>query len=208
MTDDRQTQERILEAARLVFARSGTSGARTQEIADEAGVNKALIHYYFRTKDALAEAVFTRELATLVQPVVRTLASATPLDEKVRTVVGLYLDKLTAFPQLPGYVMAEMHFHPERLDDLFAAVIGSRPETATGPVFGTLQAQIAEATAAGTMRAISPHQFVVNLISLCVFPFAARPLLTRVVGGNQDFDALIAERRDTLADFILMGLRP
>jgi len=205
--DDGATRERILDAARQVLADRGTAGARTQEIADTAGVNKALIHYYFRTKEALAEAVFQRELAALLQPVLRTLGSPLPLEEKVRTVVGLYLDKLSAFPQLPGYVLAEIHFHPERLDDFFAAAVGSLPEVAMAPVFEALRRQIDQASASGEIRPISPPQFMVNLISLCVFPFAARPLLTRVTGGETGFDALISERRDTLADFFLMGLR-
>ncbi|HEY9013546.1 MAG TPA: TetR/AcrR family transcriptional regulator, partial [Gemmatimonadales bacterium] len=63
--DDRETRERILDAAHAVFLRKGTAGSRTQEIADDAGVNKALVHYYFGTKAALADAVFERELATL-----------------------------------------------------------------------------------------------------------------------------------------------
>lgn len=208
MTDDGATRERILDAARQVFSNRGTAGARTQEIADAAGVNKALIHYYFRTKDTLAQAVFQRELAALLQPVLKTLGSQLPLQDKVHTVIGLYLDKLSAFPQLPGYVLAETHFHPERLDEFFAAAVGSSPEAATAPVLQNLGRQIDQATAAGTMRSISPHQFMANLISLCVFPFAARPLLTRVTGGEKEFDAFLSERRTTLADFFLGGLRP
>lgn len=202
------TRERILDAAKAAFHERGTSGARMQEIADAAGINKALIHYYFKNKDTLAAAVFQRELRTLVQPVLHTLASDLPLDEKVRTVIGMYLDRLPALPQMPGYILAEMHFHPERLSELMASIAGSDPQEMAGRVFARLGAQIDEAVGAGRMAPLSPHQFVVNLVALCVFPFAARPLLSFVVGGPDVFDTMIEERRESLTQFFLRGLRP
>jgi TetR/AcrR family transcriptional regulator len=208
MAVDLDSRERILDAARDAFLDRGTSGARMQEIADAAGVNKALIHYYFQNKDTLARAVFQRELKSLVQPVMNTLASQRPLEDKVRTVVGLYTEKLSAFPQMPGYVLAEMHFHPERLEEFVTSLTDVAPDVMGRTVFDVLGHQIDEAVAEGRMRPLPPRQFMVNLISLCVFPFAARPLLTLVTGGEAEFDAFIAERRDSLADFFLQALRP
>src|SRR5579872_6639447 len=80
---DGQTETRILDAAHRVFVRSGTAGARTQEIAREAGVNSALLHYYFRTKERLAEAVFRRAASQLMPAVIRILASDLSLEDKV-----------------------------------------------------------------------------------------------------------------------------
>src|SRR5260370_9763850 len=84
---DRDTERRILDAAHAVFVRSGTAGARTQEIAREAGVNSALLHYYFRSKARLAEAVFSRAASQLFPAVLRILASDAELEEKVEQVV-------------------------------------------------------------------------------------------------------------------------
>src|SRR5215471_11055915 len=100
---DGDTETRILDAAHRVFVRSGTAGARTQEIAKEAGVNSALLHYYFRTKERLAEAVFRRAAGQLMPAVIRILASDIPLDEKVAHVVEVELRQLSATPYLPGY---------------------------------------------------------------------------------------------------------
>ena len=202
------TRERILDAAKAAFHERGTSGARMQEIADAAGINKALIHYYFQNKDPLAAAVFQRALRTLVQPVLHTLASDRPLDDKVRTVIGMYLDHLSDLPQMPGYILAEMHFHPERLSELMTSITGSDPQEMASRVFARLGAQIDEAVAAGEMAPLSPHQFMVNLVALCVFPFAARPLLSFVIGGSDVFDTMIDERRESLTQFFLRGLRP
>ena len=208
MKADPDTRERILDAAKTALLENGTSGARMQDIANEAGVNKALLHYYFRNKDNLAAAVFERELKGLMGPVLQAMASDLALEEKVRTAIGLYIERLSAFPQMPGYVLAEMHFHPERLEELFTSVAGMAPTAMADRVFGALGRQIDEAVAEGRIRPISPHQFMVNLVSLCVFPFAARPLLVLVTGGQDKFDAMIEERRESLAEFFLGGLRP
>jgi hypothetical protein len=130
------------------------------------------------------------------------------LEEKVRTAIDLYLARLSAFPLMPGYVLAEIHFHPDRLEALLASVADVAPREIGTKVFAVLGRQIDDAVAAGRMRPISPHQFLVNLVSLCVFPFAARPLLVLVTGGDEHFDAMIEERRETLADFFLGALRP
>lgn len=207
-TQDQDTRDRILDAAKRVFLRQGTAGARTQEIADEAGVNKALLHYYFGSKESLAEAVFRREAGRLLPPVIEVLASDAPLEEKVQTVVALYVERLTAAPQLPAYVLSEMHFHPERLRQFIGGVIGADPAAIAPRVFGALGRQIDAAVAAGRMRPVAPDQFMVNLLSLCIFPFAARPLLTMLLGGPEQFEAFIARRADGLPAFFLGALRP
>src|SRR5436190_20887284 len=90
--DTPNAEERILDAAHRVFLRRGSAGARTQEIADEAGVNKALLHYYFRTKERLAAAVFARAASKLLPPVITTLASNDDLEMKVQRVVAIEPD--------------------------------------------------------------------------------------------------------------------
>src|SRR3954471_24176897 len=101
---DGETEQRILDAARAVFIRRGTAGARMQEIAKEAGVNQALLHYYFRSKERLSAAVFQQFAAGLFPAVAQLLGSDVPLNEKVDRVVALYLDNLSANPFLPAYL--------------------------------------------------------------------------------------------------------
>src|SRR5581483_12265009 len=99
---DSDTERAILDAAHAVFVRRGTAGARTQEIAKEAGVNQALLHYYFRTKERLAEAVFTRAACELFPRVLGILASDASLEDKVARVVDVELTQLLQTPYLPG----------------------------------------------------------------------------------------------------------
>jgi len=208
-SDDQETETRILDAARTVFLRQGTAGARMAEIAEEAGVNQALLHYYFRNKAGLAKAVFQRAARQLFPPVLRALASEASLEDKVRTVVEIELDTLLETPLLPGYVLAELNHHPERVEQFVASMTGVSIETVGPRVFDRLGAQIGEAVAAGEMRAIPPEQFVINLLSLCIFPFAARPMLMAVTGMDDgDFRGMIERRKVELPDFFLRGLRP
>jgi len=93
---DRDTEQRILDAAHVVFLRRGSAGARTQEIAREAGVNSALLHYYFRTKDRLAEAVFQRAAMQLMPAVIRVLGSDAELEQKVEQVIDIELRRRSA----------------------------------------------------------------------------------------------------------------
>ncbi|MEO5568142.1 MAG: TetR family transcriptional regulator [Gemmatimonadaceae bacterium] len=202
-------EARILEAARSVFIRRGTAGARMQEIAAEAGVNQALLHYYFRSKDQLARAVFQQMASRLFPAVLQALMMDASLDEKIDRIVEVYHENLTKNPFLPGYVLSELHHHPERIQSLLAKVGGHDPRDVIPPMFARLAQQIDAEVAAGRMRAIDPRQFVVNLVSLCIFPFAARPMLSMLLGlDDASFPAFIAERRRTLGAFYKSALRP
>src|SRR6478609_8715556 len=92
------TETRILDAAHAVFLRSGTAGARMQEIADEAGVNKALLHYYFRNKERLAGAVFERVARGLFSRVGQVATADMELEDKVRAIIAVYLDQFAETP--------------------------------------------------------------------------------------------------------------
>jgi len=203
------TEDRILEAARTVFLKRGTTGARMREIADEAGVNQALLHYYFRTKEALAEAVFRRVARQLLPPIVAELRSDRPLAEKAKAVIGLELEHLSRNPNLPAYMISELSHHPDRAPQLWEEVVGEPAGNSGSEVLEKLEEQIREAADRGVIRAIEPEQFLVNLIALCIFPFAARPMLEAVLGlGPGDFDDFIEARKRSLPDFFLGALAP
>lgn len=207
--NEKATEQRILDAAHAVFVRRGTAGARMQEIAEEAGVNQALLHYYFRSKDRLAHAAFERAAGDLLPAVLKILGSDAALEVKVRRVVELELDHLARAPYLPGYIISEITHHPERARQLITGVIGRAPDDVTPGLVATLGAQIRARVKKGTMRPIDPDQFIVNLMSLCIFPFAARPMLSAMLGmDSQGFDRFIARRRAGLPAFFLGALRP
>lgn len=206
---DGDTEQRILDAAHAVFLLRGTAGARTQEIAKEAGVNSALLHYYFRTKGRLAEAVFRRAASQLMPAVIRVLGSDAEIEQKVEQVVDIELRQLLETPYLPGYILSELTHHPERVRQLFSAATGMDPQQMGTRVFKVLKAQIDARVKAKRMHPIAPEQFAINLLALCVFPFAARPMVMALVGLDEaGFEQFINRRRRELAPFFLRALRP
>lgn len=201
MAEEKDTEQKIFEAARRVFLREGTARARMQDIADEAGINKALLHYYFRSKDRLSQAVFREALSRMLPRIFAHLEADQPLEEKVEAIVQTYLDFARENPHVPSFVLYELHYHPDRMKQ-FVRSIGA-------PEFDMLAAQIEERVEAGTLRPIAPEDFVVNLVSLCIFPFIARPMvevLFRV--DDARFEAFIERRRQELPSFFLNALRP
>jgi AcrR family transcriptional regulator len=200
------TETRILDAADAVFVRRGTDGARMREIASEAGVNKALLHYYYRTKERLSEAVFKRATRNLIPAVFEVLGSDAPLEAKVDRVVETYLDQLSKRPYLPGYVIGELTHHPDRI----VALIGALTNGAQRRAVRKLRGQIKKGIASGTVApGTTAEQFLVTLIGSCIFPFATRPMISAVLDlSPRGFDRFTQTRREELPAFLKRALRP
>lgn len=206
---DADTEKRILEAACRVFIKRGTAGARMQEIAREADVNQALLHYYFRTKERLSVAVFGLIARKMFPGLIQVLGSDISLDDKIEGITNLYLDTLSKSPFIPGYLIAEMHHHPERLPQLLSSAIGTDPAPVIAAVFSKLGDQIHAEVAAGRMRPVSAQEFAVNLVALCIFPFAARPMLSFMFGmDDAAFAKFTKQRRSELPQLYKRALRP
>jgi len=152
--------------------------------------------------------VFRDAAARLFPAVLALLASNATIEEKVERFVHLYIDNVRANPFLPGYILAELHHHPDRIDALREAA-GIDPVHLQRVAIAAFKKQIDQYVRAGKMRRISPEQFIVNMMSLCVFPFAARPLLNVALGMDESkFEKFLNVRRRELPAFILAGLRP
>jgi TetR/AcrR family transcriptional regulator len=206
---DRDTEQQILDAAHTVFVHRGTAGARMQEIAEEAGVNKALLHYYFRNKNRLAEAVFRRVATNLFARAGAILGGDDDLETKVRRIIGVYIDQLSRTPYVPGYVIGELAQHPDRAHQLLDAVREFRDEAHAPDFIAALARQLRAESRHGAIRPITAEQFIVNLVSLCIFPFAARPLIATVLQLDEHgFARFVEERKRTLPTFFLNALRP
>ena len=199
---DQETRDRILDAAHRVFTGKGTASGRTQEVARQAGVNKALVHYYFGTKAALADAIFERALGALVPRIFGILGDpGRTLEQKVGAIVKEQIDFNSAHPYLAGYMIAELHAHPERI---------ARLMTARGRIpLDVLRRQLHEGARAGKLRRIGPEQFVANMMGLLLFPFAIRAALCELLGfDSARWAGFLEERRRILPDFVMAGLRP
>ena len=206
---DADTETRILDAAHAVFMRRGTAGARMTEIARDAGVNHALVHYYFRSKQRLAEAVFRRAIGQFFPVMIETLVSEAPVEDKVRLVAAAQIDMLLKNRYLPGYLIAELNHYPERAEQLLGAMSGTTPANLRARLFGTLGRQLEEAARHGTLKPIAPQDFVLNLVSMVIYAFAARPLVMVLMGlDDPAFTAMMERRKAEIPEFFLAALRP
>lgn len=204
---DQLTEERILSAAHRVFVQRGTAGARMQQIADAAGVNKALLHYYFRSKERLAEAVFLRSARMLFPTMMRVLASDLPLREKLEQAVRTELALLEEHPFLPGYILSELQYRPDRLPALLEQA--GVPKEQRRRVLAGLKESIDVEVKAGRMRPTRPDQLLLVLMALIVFPHVAAPMLQAVMGlNNAQREELLAWRARELGEFVVRGFRP
>ena len=195
---------RILDAADEIFVRRGIDGARMQEIADHAGVNKALLHYYFRSKADLARAVWMRIASSFVPGIFEMMASDLPLDDKIDHFVEAYHAKLTRHPYLLAYVISEAARHPDLVGDFFSA---ERREAAHRMI-GKLRAQIEQQAKAKGAAPLSAEQFFVTLAGSCLFPFAARPMIAEALAIRaKAFDGFMEQRRTDLPAFLKRAIQ-
>jgi hypothetical protein len=137
------------------------------------------------------------------------LVSDREIEDKVEAVIEIEIGRLLKTPYLPGYILSELAHHPERTRQLVSSVTGMIPEDVGRGVLTTLRKQISARVRAGTFHPIEAEQFVINLLSLCIFPFAARPMVSLILGlDDGQFERFIVRRRRELPAFFLRALRP
>lgn len=195
-----ETQESILEAARVIFAQKGMAGARMQEIADSAGINKALLHYYYRSKEKLFEQVFQEAFLKIIRPLAAFLADDSEIFQKIKNICKLYNEVLLEYPFIPNFVMNEVSTDPSRILNLLDVEgVGIGKEKTVK--------QIEEAIKSGKIRPIDPRELVLNIISLSIFPFASRPISQELLYKNVDYDEILQSRAETVSDFIIQSIK-
>ena len=201
VTPTDSTKQKIFDAAHEVFVQKGMDGAKMQEIADRAGINKALLHYYYRSKEKLYEMV-ARAIIGRAVPIIREfLETDYPLEEKIRHFVTFYVDLIARNPYIPIFVISEMNKHPDRFTDHILPKEIPKPDV--------FLRQVEAEIAAGRIRPIKPQHLLVNMVSLCIFPFVAKPMLRIVIGMNaQEMRTFLDERKEEVLRFILASLRP
>ncbi len=188
-SNDKSTEEKIKAAARKVFHTKGFAGAKTRDIAEEAGINLALLNYYFRSKEKLFEIVMFETMRDFFQ----SLASAfnnpeTSFELKLSLVVDNYITLLSHEPEIPLFIMSEMRSNPTLLVEKM-----NIREVVINSVFGQqMKFMMAQ-------KNIPEHKFVhliMNFIGLTVFPFVARPIVKSIGNINDDqFNELMQERK-------------
>ena len=196
-----ESRASILKAAVAEFAEHGIAGARTDAIAREAHVNKALLYYYFKDKDALYEAVLDHVFGGLRARVMPVLESKLPPRQKMLEYLGAYFDYIAANPRFPRVVQAEW----------MRSGAGSAPMQRVAkeyfrPISGKLAEVLREGIAAGEFRAVNPMDFLPSVAGVIIFYFGAAPLMKTLLKVDPLSVERIRERRAFVLDFISAAL--
>ncbi|MDH4089359.1 MAG: TetR/AcrR family transcriptional regulator [Cyclobacteriaceae bacterium] len=173
-TEEALTEKLIKEKARILFFQKGLLDATTQEIADEAGVNRALIHYYFRSREQMLETLLDETLLEKKEKVRSILVSNLPFREKIACYINALVDYGLAYPYLDNFIISETARHPEKI-----RIFCSRDRIKSSDL---IREQLAEEIANGKIANISPEHFMVNLSALCNYPLLAKSVLQTIHG--------------------------
>jgi TetR/AcrR family transcriptional regulator len=197
---EQTTEEKILAAAKKVFLKQGMAGARMQDIANEAGINKAMLHYYFRSKEKLFEKIFTELAQHFFPRLVKIFESDEPLFRKIELFVAEYIDQMRRTPYLPIFVLNEVNRQPEKF---IKKMMGNRK-----PPVKKFIDDIQSEGKKGIIKPINPLQLLLNIISLCVFPFVARPMFQLVTNIDKTmFDKILEQRKEEVSKFIIDAIK-
>ncbi|HLX93206.1 MAG TPA: TetR/AcrR family transcriptional regulator [Puia sp.] len=197
---DDTTENKILGAARKVFWEKGMAGARMQDIADQAGINKALLHYYYRSKEKLFEVIFREASSLFFMKIAGIIESDIPLFAKIESFCGEYIAMLSQNPYLPLFVLNEANKQPYRFKQRFWKNRENLFERFARDIMMEIENK--------KIRPLKPAHLFMNMVSMCVFPFIAKPIWMMSSGMKEDeFIHFLEERKKIVPEFIICSIK-
>ena len=196
-----KTEEKILEAAKKVFVLKGKAGARMQEIADEAGINKSLLHYYYRSKEKLFGAVFKFAFKNFAPDIMKVFDTNKDIFEVIEFFVSKYIDLIRKNPFIPMFILNEIN----KKDTSFVTEIIKGSGINIDRYIQFVNRHIEE----GKIKKIDPRQLMVNLIALCIFPIVGRPII-QIIAFNDDkkaYEKFLDTRKEEVSKLIINSIK-
>ncbi|QFZ55732.1 TetR/AcrR family transcriptional regulator [Oceanihabitans sp. IOP_32] len=199
-TKDENTEGQILDAAKDVFQAKGMAGARMQEIADKAGINKAMLHYYYRSKQLLFEAVFKSAFSLLAPQLNAILNDDSSIEDKIKSFTSNYISFIIKHPYLPNFIIQELNRNPEFILKL--------TEKKGFPNLEKFKIQIDNDVKNGLIKPISAEQLFINILALNIFPFLAKPLIMALTKtDDKNYKQLMEDRKTEVSSFIINSIK-
>jgi AcrR family transcriptional regulator len=195
---DSSTEEKIKNAARIIFHKKGFAATRTRDIAEEAGINLALLNYYFRSKEKLFDIIMLESMQNFLNSMAALFnAEQNTFDEKVESFVSNYLDFLTEQPDLPLFVLSELRSNPSG----FISKIDIKQMLMKSHFIKQFQEEVKK----GKIAPMHPLHFLMNMVGMILFPFIGRPMLSHLGDlKEQDFMELMQQRKKLIPQWIKM----
>ena len=206
MADSKETptEELILNAAMKVFTRRGFAAARTEEIAKEAGINRALLHYYYRDKQTIFNLIFETRFKEFFKGLfVIFEADNLSLYEKIKRMVEHEINTLIKHPDLARFIITEIAHRPELLLE-YGKKLGINPRL----FIGSFEELVLKEVNIGNIRPIEGRQLLMNIMSLCIYPFVAMPVINTMMQlDSEAFQAMMEERKKLVYEFIINAIK-
>jgi len=194
---DSKTEQLIKDTAKRIFLTEGKMFATTQCIADAAGVNRTLLHYYFRSKDVLFNMVFKEALAKLRQRLHEALISEAPFTQKIENYIRVYFEELIESPYLEPFIILQLNQEPAKYGELFSPIEGGKER------MDNFLNEIQHEMDKGTIQQMKPIHFFMNLFSLMAYPLIAKPIYLNMFNIKEDaFSTLFQERKQIIMSLI------
>jgi AcrR family transcriptional regulator len=195
---DASAEEKIKNAARVIFHKKGFAAARTRDIAEEAGINLALLNYYFRSKEKLFDIIMMESLQGFLQSMVGLFNNQeNSWGEKIEIFVSGYIDLLMKQPDIPLFVLSELRANPGAL----VTKMNLKEVLMKSYFLKQFQEEIKN----GKIAPMHPLHFLMNLASMVVFPFIGKPLLKNLGDlEDKEFNELMQQRKKLIPQWIKM----
>jgi AcrR family transcriptional regulator len=197
---DENKEKQILDAAKNIFQSKGMDGARMQEIANKAGINKAMLHYYYRSKQLLFEAVFKNAFSLLAPQLNAILNDDSSIEDKIKNFTSNYISFIIKHPYLPSFIIQDLNRKPDFILKL--------KENKEFPNLKKFKKQVALEVEKGIIKPISAEQLFINILALNIFPFVAKPLIMAFTNTDKkDFKQLMIDRKTEVSNFIINAIK-
>jgi len=189
--EQHQTELLIKETAKRVFFQKGILNATTQQIADEAGVNRALIHYYFRSRNQLFKTVLEDAVNETRDKIDSIFNSDESFKSKISKYLDVFIDRNAEFPYIQNFIITEIMQDPEKMKEYFSRKRNHLMKHIVPP----LKKEIEK----GTMQAVDPEHFIVNMMAMCSYPLVAKPFIQNMFSyDDKAYKKFLKERKQVI----------
>lgn len=200
-----ETEQKIIRAATDIFLQKGKDGARMQEIARQAGINQALLHYYFRSKEKLYRQVFVSEVREFMEAIFHSMVDTDDIAEFIRSFIYRYIDQLAQNPQVIRFILWEIERGGSLFAEVFREIIAQNP--GKSPPF--FIRKLNDAIRQGKIRKLDPFHLIFSIIGMCIYVFLARPLIQQIFPEiNFTSPEFIEKRKEEVFNLVWNGIKP
>lgn len=194
---DCKTEQHIKDTARHIFLKEGKMLATTQEIADAAGVNRTLLHYYFRSRDMLFNIVFTEALTKLREQLHEVISSKVEFRQKVEKLLDVFYGDLTELPYLETFITLQLNQEPHKYEEMFIHIPGGKER------IKDFLKEIQQEMEKGTIPVMKPINYFINIFALMAYPYVARPVFKNMLDLSEAaYNKLLPERKEIILSLL------